>query len=111
MKMFGTQRKTYGNGYKSKFYFLFVPIVKKIRDDKTRRIYLFGIKVYHKNFFQQQVVNNQIVNNQITQTIIDDSARFITEILNKALEKNLREMKLFEAETKERLAKIEKKLK
>ena len=106
MKMFGKTTEKNANGYKSKIYFFWIPIIKKIREQGNRRLYFFGVKFYHKNFPMPQIINNQTI-----QTIYDDSSRYVTEILNKALEKNLREMKQFEKEAKERLAKIEKKLK
>ena len=81
MKFFGKIKKQNENGYKIKIYFCGIPVAKKVRDVNTRRLYLFGIKIYHKNFLQPKIITNQVIN-----TVYDSSSRFITEILNKALE-------------------------
>lgn len=109
MKIFGKIKQLVKDGYESKICFFGVPIIKRVRDPNTKRVcsvYLLGIEVYHRQLSQGQTINYPRDN-----VIYDDSMRCAAGIMNGALERNLREIRLFEKEARSRLDKIEKQLK
>lgn len=100
MKFFGKTQKQTQDGYKSVFYLLGLPLVKKKKNQNTKKVYFCGIKIKEKCIPQITIINSSI----------DSTQLHLADCLNKALERNLREMKSFENETKHRLDEIEKKL-
>ena len=101
MKIIGKQKRNLHDGNEKIIWFLFIPLVKTIKTKNKYKKYFCGIRVIAKD-----LPNYTIVNNNITQ-YTNNSQLYLTELLNKALEKNLRDMKQFQLKTEKRLIELE----
>lgn len=103
MKLFGKKKQNIKDGYKEVLYILGLPVIKKRKDLRKKETFLLGIKIKSKKINSLNALANQ-------QTGTKGESEFIIELMTKALEANLRDMKRFQRETEERLNKLEKAL-
>lgn len=106
MKVITTKKEAIKNGKKKTIKVLGIPFVRKRRTSQKKEMFICGIKVQNKKVRERscpKIMPVPLDNN--------NQAIYVAEILNKALEANLREMRRFQLDTDKRLIEIEARLK
>ena len=102
MKLISKKKTNLKDGYKEVLKICGLPLMKKRKMLRKKETFFLGIKIKSKKITPPLALsNNPDVGNEIT---------YVAEIITKALEANLRDMKRFQIETEERLNKLEKTL-
>ena len=105
MKVITTKKEAIKNGKKKTIKVLGIPFVRKRRTSQKKEMFICGIKVQNKKVRERscpKIMPVPLDNNQSV---------YVADILNKALETNLREMRRFQLDTDKRLIEIEARLK
>lgn len=102
MKLISKKKTNLNEGYKEVLKICGLPLMKKRKTLRKKETFFLGMKIKSKKITPPLTLSNNAVDTN--ETI------YITEIITKALEANLRDMKRFQRETEERLNKLEKAL-
>ena len=106
MKIITTKKEAIKNGKKKTIKVLGIPVVRKRRTSQKKEMVVCGIKVQNK-----KVRERSYPKVMATPTPNNNQVIYVAEILNKALEANLREMRRFQLDADKRLTEIETRLK
>ena len=104
MKIITTKKEALKNGKKKTIKVLGIPVVRKRRTSQKKEMRVCGIKVQNKK------VREKSPPIMIPVATNNNYEGYIFEILNKALEANLREMRRFQLDADKRLTEIETRL-